>query len=392
MNNKINKLALASVMLCFFAMGFVDLVGIASNFVKKDLGLNDATANIFPSLVFFWFLIFSVPTGVLMNKIGRKKTVLLSLIVTVVSLLLPLFGESFGLMLVSFSLLGIGNALMQTSLNPLVATVVRGGHLASTLTFGQFVKAIASFMAPYIAAWGATQAIPSFGLGWRVLFPIYMIIGIAASLFLLSTPIEEEGPAFDRETSPTVGKQFAACFRLLGKPIVLLSFIGIMCHVGIDVGTNTTAPKILIERLGMTLNDAAFATSLYFIFRTLGCLTGSFFLRVVNNRLFFIISITMMALSMCGLFFGTTKLILYIAIALVGYGNSNVFSLVFAQALQSVPDKQNEVSGLMIMGLFGGTIFPLIMGFASDAMGQAGAVLVMAVGVVYLFSYIKNVK
>ena len=392
MNNKINKLALASVMLCFFAMGFVDLVGIASNFVKKDLGLNDATANIFPSLVFFWFLIFSVPTGVLMNKIGRKKTVLLSLIVTVVSLLLPLFGESFGLMLVSFSLLGIGNALMQTSLNPLVATVVRGGHLASTLTFGQFVKAIASFMAPYIAAWGATQAIPAFGLGWRVLFPIYMIIGIAASLFLLSTPIEEEGPAFDRETSPTVGKQFAACFRLLGKPIVLLSFIGIMCHVGIDVGTNTTAPKILIERLGMTLNDAAFATSLYFIFRTIGCLTGSFFLRVVNNRLFFVISITMMALSMCGLFFGTTKLVLYIAIALVGYGNSNVFSLVFAQALQSVPDKQNEVSGLMIMGLFGGTIFPLIMGFASDAMGQAGAVLVMAVGVAYLFTYIKNVK
>lgn len=392
MNNKINKLALASVMLCFFAMGFVDLVGIASNFVKKDLGLNDATANIFPSLVFFWFLIFSVPTGVLMNKIGRKKTVLLSLIVTVVSLLLPLFGESFGLMLVSFSLLGIGNALMQTSLNPLVATVVRGGHLASTLTFGQFVKAIASFMAPYIAAWGATQAIPSFGLGWRVLFPIYMIIGIAASLFLLSTPIEEEGPAFADETSPTVGKQFAACFRLLGKPIVLLSFIGIMCHVGIDVGTNTTAPKILMERLGMTLNDAAFATSLYFIFRTLGCLTGSFFLRVVNNRLFFVISITMMALSMCGLFFGTTKLVLYIAIALVGYGNSNVFSLVFAQALQSVPDKQNEVSGLMIMGLFGGTVFPLIMGFASDAMGQAGAVLVMAVGVAYLFTYIKNVK
>lgn len=392
MNNKINKLALASVMLCFFAMGFVDLVGIASNYVKSDLELNDATANIFPSLVFFWFLIFSVPTGVLMNKIGRKKTVLLSLVVTVVSLLLPLFGESFGLMLVSFSLLGIGNALMQTSLNPLVATVVRGGHLASTLTFGQFVKAIASFMAPYIAAWGATQAIPSFGLGWRVLFPIYMIIGIAASLFLLSTPIEEEGPAFAGETSPTVGKQFAACFRLLGKPIVLLSFIGIMCHVGIDVGTNTTAPKILMERLGMTLNDAAFATSLYFIFRTLGCLTGSFFLRVVNNRLFFVISITMMALSMCGLFFGTTKLVLYIAIALVGYGNSNVFSLVFAQALQSVSDKQNEVSGLMIMGLFGGTVFPLIMGFASDAMGQAGAVLVMAVGVAYLFTYIKNVK
>ena len=393
MDKKIDKLALVSVMLCFFAMGFVDLVGIASNYVKKDLGLNDATANIFPSLVFFWFLIFSVPTGVLMNKIGRKKTVLLSLAVTVVSLLLPAFGESFGLMLVSFSLLGIGNALMQTSLNPLVATVVRGGHLASTLTFGQFVKAIASFMAPYIAAWGATQAIPNFGLGWRVLFPIYLFIGMAASLMLLSTPIqEEENHTSASEKSPTVAHQFAASFQLLGKPIVLLSFIGIMCHVGIDVGTNTTAPKILMERLGMTLDDAAFATSLYFIFRTIGCFTGSFFLRIVNNRLFFIISITMMALSMLGLFVGTSKLVLYTAIALVGYGNSNVFSLIFAQALQSVPEKQNEVSGLMIMGLFGGTVFPLFMGFASYAMGQAGAVLVMAVGVAYLFSYIRNVK
>lgn len=392
MSNKINTRALISVMLCFFAMGFVDLVGIASNYVKKDLMLNDATANIFPSLVFFWFLIFSVPTGVMMNKIGRKNTVMLSLLVTIVALLIPIFGESFMIMLIAFSLLGIGNTLMQTSLNPLVATVVGGNHLASTLTFGQFVKAIASFMAPYIAAWGATQAIPSFGIGWRVLFPIYMAIGIVASLLLLISHIHEEKSATGQGSSTTVGRQFAECFKLLGRPFVLLSFIGIMCHVGIDVGTNTTAPKILIERLRVSLDDAAFATSLYFIFRTIGCFTGTFFLRIINNRLFFVISVVMMLLSMCGLLVGTSKLILYVSIALVGYGNSNIFSLIFAQALQNVPEKQNEVSGLMIMGLFGGTVFPLIMGLASDAMGQAGAVIVMAVGVIYLFTYSKNVK
>ena len=379
------KLTLIPVMLCFFAMGFVDLVGIASNYVKEDLNLNDATANLFPSLVFFWFLIFSVPTGMLMNKIGRKKTVLLSLIVTVVSLLLPIFGETFGIMLVSFSLLGIGNALMQTSLNPLVSAVTSGKNLASTLTFGQFVKAIASFMAPYIAMWGAVATIPDLGLGWRVLFPIYMIIGVFATIFLAGTPIEEE-----KMEGKASG--FVDCFKLLGKPIVLLSFIGIMCHVGIDVGTNTTAPKILMERLHWTLNESAFATSLYFIFRTIGCFTGTVFLRVMKPRLFFTISIVMMALSMVGMFFGESKAILYIAIALVGYGNSNVFSIVFSQALLALPEKKNEVSGLMIMGLFGGTVFPLIMGFASDAIGQIGAVLVMAVGVLYLFSYINKVK
>ncbi len=382
--SKSDKIALIPLMLCFFCMGFVDLVGIASNYVKEDLGLNDSTANIFPSLVFFWFLIFSVPTGMLMNRIGRKKTVLLSLAVTVLSLFIPLFGNSFGVMLVSFSLLGIGNALMQTSLNPLVSSVIGGKNLASTLTFGQFIKAIASFLAPYLAMWGATQLIPSFGLDWRVLFAIYFVVGLLATAWLAVTPIEE---------TPIEGKPstFVECIKLLGTPIVLLSFLGIMCHVGIDVGTNTTAPKILMERLGMTLNEAAFATSLYFIFRTIGCLSGSYFLRVMNNRLFFIISVVMMALSMCGLFVGTSKLVLYTAIALVGYGNSNIFSLIFAQALTSMPQKQNEVSGLMIMGLFGGTVFPLIMGFASDAIGQVGAVIVMAVGVAYLFTYIKRI-
>ncbi len=383
---KENKTALLiPVMLCFFAMGFVDLVGIASNYVKEDLGLTDSVANVFPSLVFFWFLIFSIPTGMLMNKIGKKKTVLLSLIVTVISLLLPLFGENFPIMLASFSLLGIGNALMQTSLNPLMALVTGGKNLASSLTFGQFVKAISSFMAPYLAMWGATAVIPNLGLNWRVLFAIYFVIGLLAALLLWITPIKEqkiEGKA----------SSFVDCIKLLGEPIVLLSFLGIMCHVGIDVGTNTTAPKILQERLGMTLNDAAFATSLYFIFRTIGCLSGSFFLRVMKTKVFFIISVIMMALSMVLMFSGSTKLLLYAGIALVGYGNSNIFSMCFAQALTAMPTKQNEVSGLMVMGLFGGTVFPLVMGFMSDAMGQAGAVAVMAVGVLYLITYIKQVK
>ena len=383
---KENKTALLiPVMLCFFAMGFVDLVGIASNYVKEDLGLTDSVANVFPSLVFFWFLIFSIPTGMLMNKIGKKKTVLLSLIVTVISLLLPLFGENFPIMLASFSLLGIGNALMQTSLNPLMALVTGGKNLASSLTFGQFVKAISSFMAPYLAMWGATAVIPNLGLNWRVLFAIYFVIGLLAALLLWITPIKEqkiEGKA----------SSFVDCIKLLGEPIVLLSFLGIMCHVGIDVGTNTTAPKILQERLGMTLNDAAFATSLYFIFRTIGCLTGSFFLRVMKTKVFFIISVIMMALSMVLMFSGSTKPLLYAGIALVGYGNSNIFSMCFAQALTAMPTKQNEVSGLMVMGLFGCTVFPLILGFMSDAMGQAGAVAVMAVGVLYLITYIKQVK
>ncbi|WP_337626490.1 MFS transporter [Phocaeicola sp.] len=383
-DNQIKYGKLVPVMLCFFALGFVDLVGIASNYVKADLNLSDAEANIFPSLVFFWFLIFSVPTGVLMNRIGRKRTVLLSLLVTFVSLLLPLFGDSYGIMLCSFSLLGIGNALMQTSLNPLLSNIIAGDKLASSLTFGQFVKAIASFLAPYIAMWGATQAIPEFGMGWRVLFPIYMAIAVIAILWLGATPIEEEAP--DKASG------FSSCLKLLGSPFILLCFIGIMCHVGIDVGTNTTAPKILMERLGMPLDEAGFATSLYFIFRTLGCLSGAVILQKVASKPFLGISVVCMLVAMVLLFVSNDLTVIYIAIALIGFGNSNVFSIVFSQALLAVPDKKNEISGLMIMGLFGGTVFPLLMGFASDAVGQSGAVAVMTAGVIYLIIYMFKLK
>ena len=382
--NKLKYAKLVPIMLCFFAMGFVDLVGIASNYVKADLNLTDSEANIFPSLVFFWFLIFSVPTGILMNKIGRKKTVMLSLVVTFVSLLIPVFGDNYGVMLCSFSLLCIGNALMQTSLNPLLSNIISGDKLASSLTFGQFVKAIASFLAPYIAMWGATQAMPTFGLGWRVLFPVYMVIAVIAVLWLGATPIEEEKP--DKASG------FVSCLKLLGSPFILLCFLGIMCHVGIDVGTNTTAPKILMERLGMTLDEAGFATSLYFIFRTLGCFSGAIILQKVSARSFFVVSVICMLLAMAGLFVSDAEAVIYTAIALIGFGNSNIFSIIFSQALLAVPEKKNEISGLMIMGLFGGTVFPLFMGFASDAMGQDGAVAVMTVGVIYLLFYTLKIK
>lgn len=381
---KSSLLQFAPVMLCFFAMGFVDLVGTASNYVQKDLGLTDSQANLFPSLVFFWFLIFSVPTGMLMNRIGRKRTVLISLIVTAFSLILPGFGDSYVIMLLSFSLLGIGNAIMQTSLNPLVTNLISGDKLASTLTFGQFVKAIASFLAPIIAAWGATTFMPTFGLGWRVLFIIYAAVSLLSVTALAATPIEEERP----DKASGIGE----CVKLLGRPFILLCFLGIMCHVGIDVGTNTTAPKIIMERLALPLEEAGFATSVYFIFRTAGCFLGAFILRAMSPKIFFGISVLMMLAAMVMLFVCDTLGAIYVALGLIGFGNSNIFSVVFSQALIASPAEKNEVSGLMIMGLFGGTVFPLAMGYAADAVGQAGAVAVMTVGVIYLMYYTLRIK
>jgi fucose permease len=389
MNMK-RSLKFIPLMLAFFAMGAVDMVGIASNYVKNDFALSDTVANLLPSMVFLWFFIFSIPTGLLMNKIGRQKTVIISLVITVVALAAPLLEFAgiygFGMMLVSFALLGIGNTVMQVSLNPLISNVVSKERFAGTLTFGQFVKAIASFAAPFVAAYVALHY-----NNWRLLFPIYAIMTALALVWLGSIKIREE--------PYTVKSSFASSVKLLGTPSILLFFIGIMCHVGIDVGINTTAPRILMERIdGMTLDaggmfgGAGIATSIYFLFRLIGCLSGTFILKQ-NNIIFFVISALMMALATVGFIFMENEILLYVCLALVGFGNSNIFSMIFSRAMQTMTERGNEVAGLMIMGIAGGAVFPLLMGVCSDAVGaQWGAILVVAALVAYLFCIASKVR
>jgi fucose permease len=368
-----NVAKLVPVMIAFFTMGFVDMVGTATNYVKADFALSDTMANFLPSMVFLWFFLLSVPTGLLMNRIGKRKTVLLSLVVTAVALILPLCGYNYPVLLASFCLLGIGNTLMQVSLNPLASCIVSGEKFASTLTFGQFVKAIASFIAPILASWASLQ----FG-NWRLLYPIFLVFALIAIVYLSLTKIEEEIPK-DKTSS------FIDCLKLLGDGSVLLLFLGIVAHVGIDVGVNTCAPKIIMERLALPLEKAGIATSIYFLFRTLGCLSGSFILAKFPLKKFFAVSVCLMILSMIGLFVCRSLAGLYVAIALVGFGNSNIFSMVFSRALYYLPERSNEMSGLMVMGIIGGTVFPLLMGILSDAMGtQTGSVIVISVGVAYL--------
>ena len=373
------------VMLCFFAMGFVDLIGTAKDYVQNDFGMSESLAGWLPSIVFFWFFVISVPTGILMNKIGRKKTVLLSLVVTTLALVIPICGDGLAMFVIGFSLLGIGNAIMQTSLNPLVSNLISNDKLASTLTFGQFVKAIASFLAPIVMTWGYLEVFPTFGLGWRGLFALYAIISFLSIAVLGGTPIQEEKP--DKASG------IWESVKLLGFPFVFLCFMGIFCHVGIDVGVNTTAPKIIMERLQVPIEEATFATSLYFIFRTGGTFFGSFFLRVMSQKLFFFISVLMMIASMVILFSCHSLGALYTGIALVGFGNSNIFAVVFSQALNNRPKERNEVSGLMIMGLFGGAVFPVIMAYCTDFFGGiAAAVGVMTVGVLYLLFFTTRIR
>ena len=361
------------VLATFFVMGFCDVVGIATSYLKQDFSLSEATAGFIPSMVFIWFLFLSVPAALMMNRVGRKTMVQLSNVITFVGMLIPFFWYSFVSCMVAFILLGIGNTLLQVSLNPLLTNVVSGNRLSSCLTGGQVVKAVSSFCAPFLAL----LATSAFG-NWKYLFTIYAAVTLLSWLMLEVTFIPAEEKMQD-------GTSFAKAFGLLKDPAILLFFLGIFFVVGVDVGTNTVSAKLLIERCGMPVERASMGASVYFICRTAGAFLGTFLLARMDDIRYLKINLFLAVAAMAYLFFAKEALGILVGIGCIGFFCSSVFSVLFSQALKARPEKANLISGFMITGVCGGAVIPPLMGAATQWIGnQAGSLAVISLCLLYL--------
>ncbi len=369
----IRKFNFIPVLATFFVMGFCDVVGIATSYLKQDFALSESLAGFIPSMVFIWFLFLSVPAAILMNRIGRKTLVQVSNVITFVGMLIPFFVYNFVSSMVAFILLGIGNTLLQVSLNPLLTNVVKGERLTSCLTGGQVVKAVSSFCAPFLAL-AATAA---FG-NWKYLFTIYAAVTLLSFLLLEVTEIPKEAAS----GKTTCLKE---AFGLLGDKTILLFFLGIFFIVGVDVGTNTVSAKLLIERCGMDVEKASLGASVYFICRTVGAFLGTFLLARMDDIKYLNINLFLAVISMAFLFFVRPAWAILACIGGIGFFCSSVFSVLFSQALKARPEKANEISGFMITGVCGGAVIPPLMGLATEWVGnQRGSLLVITLCLAYL--------
>lgn len=367
--------AMPALLFGFFVMGFVDLVGVATSYVKADFDLSHTMANTLPMMVFVWFALFSVPTGLWMGRHGRRATVAISLGVTAVAMLIPVIYYSFPVVLAAFALLGIGNTILQVSLNPMVAAVVKPDKVASTLTLGQFIKAISSMLGPVLAgcvaaAWG----------DWKLIFPVYAVASLLSLIWLLTAVRPDKSGAADERQSTSL----ASVWGLLKNTKIVLLFCGILCTVGLDVGINTAIPKLMMERCGLPLHEAGFGTSLYFFARTLGALAGAFILARTSPSVFLKITIVAALAATTAFMFVDGMWLLGTVIVIIGAMWANVFSIIFTFALEAAPDKSDEVSALMIMGVAGGALVPPLMGLAADAGGLTMSIVPLWLCVVYV--------
>lgn len=373
MEKKGTTMGLIAILFSFFVMGFVDIVNISTSYVKADFELSDTMSNTLPMMVFVWFALVSVPTGVLMGRIGRKNTVMLSAAITALAMVIPYFAYTLPMVLIAFTLLGIGNTILQVSLNPLLMNVVNKSVYASRLTLGQFIKAICSFLGPVI-----TAALVAKSGDWKLIFPIYALFTLISLVWLFLTPISKDEASREKRSS------MREVFSLLKNRYILLYFSVIVLLVGYEIGLMTVIPKFLLEKWGTATEQGGYGLSVYYIAKTAGAFLGAIVLSKIKLDKFFKISMSIAVLSYLLLFIAPNITWVFVVLFVVGISTANVFAVAFSMAMQKDEKHANEISALMITGVAGGALIPPIMGMVADGTNQFVALFVPLACLVYI--------
>lgn len=391
MNGRIRVGLVAPMLFCYFVMGSMDLVGISTSYVQADFS-SDYPVEVFgflPTALFVWFLVLGVPTASLMNRIGRKNTVLVSMAFTFIGMIIPMLWYSFGSCIAAFALMGVGNTILQVSINPLLSNVVEPRSMTSVMTVGQFFRSLCSLSGPFIASVAARN------LGdWRYVFPIYAGVTLLSALWLGLKHVPREKQVSDSSLKDT--------FALLGDRKIMMLFIAMMAFIAVDIGTNTESTQLLMQRLGL---DAALSESVarashapmpYFLCRLVGALAGVWILARVDSVKYLRICTVVMCLSIIGLAFAREEILILGLIGVIGLTCSSIFPIILYAAMESAVGRENEVSGLMITAICGGAVAAPAMSYAVKLCGgnHVGALGVLFLCAAYLciVSFVLGVR
>lgn len=361
------------VFLAFLAMGFGDAVGPFMSLAKKEFLLSNSAASLIPFVGLSMYGLLSIPAGILQSRYGKKPVLIAGLLLTLVGVLNASFGlTSFERFLLTVVLLGAGATVVQVSGNPMMRDVSAEGETARNLVLGQFVKALGSLSGPLIPVVAARYM----GLSWRVIFPVY---SAALILILLAATTLRF-----REENKTQAATLRSCLNLLESGYARAMVIAIFLYVGAEVCVSAGIPLLLKERFGVDVARVGLlGTGLFFITLTVGRFCGGLILKWIAPSTFWKISC---AVSLIGLL-GLCSNVEWIAVAgllLTGLGFANIFPLVFSLALDRMPERANELSGLMVTAIVGGAALPLLMGVISDHSSILGGFVVPIACILYV--------
>lgn len=366
------------VYLAFLCMGFGDVVGPLTSQLQDEYQLSNFLAGLVTFMGFIMFGLLSVPLALYQDRKGKKHVLQIGLMLALAGLVLPILGHysSFSLLLASLLLLGTGATTLQVAGNPIMRDVSPEGKYSRNLSFGQFVKTVGTVSGALIPL----AAVNYFEKDWRVLFPIYAIIVLITIIYLMSISIAEKGHPGD-----TTSATFKSCLKLLGNPYVLMMVIGIFLYVGAEVSMIAKLPNYLEHKFQFDIKKLGLVGTLFFL---LSLMTGRFIGGLILNWLapkkFLMLTSLISLVGIAGLFLAPSPVPGILAIALIGLGFANVFPLIFSITIDSMPERSNEISGLMVTAIVGGAFIPLVFGAVADMFSLMAGFVVPAICLIYI--------
>lgn len=364
------------IFLAFLVMGFGDVSGPLTSQLQTDFSLNNFQAGLVTFMAFIMFGLLSIPMGLYQDRKGRKHVLLMGLFAALIGMILPILGnyESFPLILGGLLFLGTGATMLQVAGNPIMRDVSPEGKYSRNLSFGQFVKAIGSLSGSLIPILAARY----WGLDWKILFPIYGGVMLVVIIVLLVTKIEEQAI---KEKQATL----KSCLGLLKNPYVLLMVIGIFLYVGSEVSMSAKLPNFLEAKFDFDIKEKGLFGTLFFF---ISLMTGRFLGGVILNWLSpkkFLISTSILAIAgIAGLFVVPGQVLAFVFIFIIGLGFANIFPLIFSMTVDAMPERSNEISGLMVTAIIGGAFVPILFGVVADLFGLMAGFVVPGICMVYI--------
>lgn len=363
------------IFLAFLCMGFGDAVGPFVGLAKEQFSLSNFEAQIIAFMGFIMFGILSVPMGIFQDRKGKKTVLMLGLVLALVGLVIPLFGlSSYSLFLLTILLLGAGAAILQVAGNPIMRDVSPEGKYARNLTLGQFIKAIGSLsgsLIPFAAAkW--------FGLDWKILFPIY------SAALLLTLVIIGFTRIYEKREGDAAPASFASSLSLLRNPFIAMMVLGIFLYVGAEVSISSGTPILLSNKFNIDLQTyGLLGNAFFFISILIGRFLGSVILNYLQPKCFLLIT-ALLSITGLVLMLSPVQNLVFLGIFFTGLGFGNIFPLIFSITVDAMPERSNEISGLMVTAIVGGAIIPPLMGFVADMSSVTVGLLVPLAAMLYI--------
>ena len=365
--------------------------------IINAFNLSLSMAAFLPFSFFLAYGVMSIPSGFLVEYIGEKKVMVIAFFISFLGALIFSINPNYLFYFLSLFLIGSGMAMLQVSINPLLRIIGGEKEFAFNSVLGQLFFGLASFISPLIYSYLITRLsvdglssnyfilffkkITFPNLRWVSLYWIFSIVSFLMSVILIFTNFpDKENPKQEKK------EKLNNYIVLIKNPIVILYFFGIFSYVGLEQGIANWISKFL--EIYYSLDPQIMGAKIISYFwglMTLGTFSGLFLLKIIDSRRILIFFTSASIISLLMSLFGPLKVSLF-SFPLIGFFISTMWSIIISLALNSVPKDHGAFSGILVSGIIGGAVFPLIIGILADFAGLKVGMTLLLIPLLFILS------